>query len=148
MPTYKNIHPNKQKIDKSLLDTNGKFQTLSHNKSIETHIRYGDTIDELLLIDEKPYWNPVLDSSTIILTDSDDFQVLPVDEEVQSIEIINTSSETIFMHYQSYENTPAMPIPPGLTRELTNFSKYANQLVFKSSGAVIDNEVFVTQYEG
>ena len=147
MPTYKNIHPDKQKISKSLQNTDGEFKTLSYNKTIETYIRYGETIDNLLLVSETPYWNPVLDSSTITLTDSDDFQVLSINNEVHSIEIINTSSEILYLFYQSYENTPAIPIPSGLTRTLSNFSRFSNQLVFKSTGAVVDNEVFVTQFQ-
>jgi len=147
MPTYKNIRSDKQKIDQSLQNINGEFKTLYFNKSIETYIRYGDKIDDLLLVSETPYWNPVINSSKIILADSDDFQVVSIDKSVYSIEIINTSSETIFMYYQSYENIPGIPIPSGLTRNLSNFNRFANQLVFKSTGAVMDNEVFITQFQ-
>jgi len=92
MPTYKNIRSDKQKIDQSLQNINGEFKTLYFNKSIETYIRYGDKIDDLLLVSETPYWNPVINSSKIILADSDDFQVVSIDKSVYSIEIINTSS--------------------------------------------------------
>jgi len=145
MPTYKNINTNKQKIENSLLDTNNIFKQLPYNKTIETYMRYDDNLN-LLLVDEKPYWNPVIDSTKIILSNSDDFQVLLIDKDVHSIEIINSSSEIIYLFYQSYENTPGFPIVSGLTRTLNNFNRYVNQLVFKASGAVIDNEVFVTQF--
>ena len=146
MPTYKNIRPDKQKIDQSLKNINGEFKTLYFNKSIETYIRYGDKIDNLLLVSETPYWNPVINSSKIILVNSDDFQVVHIDNSVHSIEIINTSSETIIMYYQSYENNPGVPIPSGLTRTLSDFNRYSNQIVFKSTVAVMNNEVFVTQF--
>lgn len=146
MPTYKNIHPDKQRIDESLKNINNQYTQLSYNQTIKTYIRYGDSIEHLLLIDESPYWNPVLDASTVVLNDINDFQTIPVNDNTKCIEIINTSSETIYFYYQSYENTPGIPIPPGLTRTLDHLQRYTNQIVFKSTGVVVDNLVFVTQF--
>ena len=145
MPIYKNIHPNKNKID-SIKTINNKYVSLPYGKQVETY-RYYDNPTELLLIDNSPYWNPVLKTTEIILSDSDDFQVVTLNPETFTVEIINSSDNTIYLFYQSTDNTPYLPIPSGSSRTINHFQNYTTQLIFKSTAATIENEVFVTQFK-
>jgi len=145
MPTYKNIHPNRQSIP-TIKDTNGNYQRLLYNKTIETH-RFYDDPDNLLLIDDSPHWNPVLKTTTLILSDSNDLQTVKLDPDTFTVEIINGSDELVYLFYQSPNNEPHLPIPAGSSRNIKHFQGYATQLVFKATNAITENEVFVTQYK-
>lgn len=145
MPTYKNIHPDKQSIA-SLQNTDGEYVRLPYNKTIQTYRIY-DQPDKLLLIDFSPYWSPITDTTTVSLTDSNDFQVVELDPNTFTVEILNMSEAILYLYYQSLENTKYLPIPAGASREIKHFKKYATQLIFKSSATVPDNEVFVTQFK-
>lgn len=145
MPTYKNIHPNRDQVH-SIKTINDDHISLKHNKTVQTY-RYYDNPTELLLIDNKPYWNPILDTTTLNLANSDDLQVVKLDSDAFTVEIINSSEEIVYLFYQSDENTPHLPIPSGSSRNIKHFQHYATQLVFKASGTITENEVFVTQYK-
>jgi len=144
MPTYKNIHPNKESIP-SIRNTDGECVRLPYNKTIQTY-RYYDRPDELLLVDNAPYWNPVLETTTVTLADSDDFQVVRLDPDTIHVEVFNMSDKTLYTYYQSADNTPYTPIPGGVSRNFDRFRRSYNQLVFKAIDTVSDDEVFVTQY--
>ena len=145
MPTYKNIHPNREQVH-SIKDLDNNYISLKHNKTIQTY-RYYDKPTELLLVDNKPYWNPVLDTTTLSLADSDALQVVKLHPDTFVVEIINGSDELIYLFYQSNENTPHLPIPAGSSRTIKHFQGYATQLVFKATNAITENEVFVTQFK-
>ena len=144
MPTYKNIHPNREQVH-SIKDLDNNYISLKHNKTIQTY-RYYDKPTELLLVDNAPYWNPVLETTTVTLADSDDFQVVKLHPDTIQVEVFNMSDKTLYTYYQSPDNTPYTPIPGGVSRNFDRFRRTYNQLVFKAIDTVSDDEVFVTQY--
>jgi hypothetical protein len=145
MPTYKHINKENSPLNYTILDNNLKKRiNLNYNKEIET-LKYYNDPDNLLLINQEPYFNPLLNLNIITIANSDDIQAVQLSNDTFSVEIINSSDHIVYLFFQSHLNTPPFIIPPNSTRNISNFKNFVTQLVFKASDTILDNELFITQ---
>jgi len=141
MPTYKNTT---QETLNLILTSSNDYTKIKPFDVVESEIIYD--IDGLIKTDDAPYFNPILKQTVVTLSDDTDSEIITLDSDSTIIEVNNTSTELIYVYFQDVTNTPPTVVTGGSIRVFEHFKRHCDKLVIKSSGAVVTNKVFVTQF--
>jgi hypothetical protein len=144
MPTYKNLS---QEPITNIMDKNGNYSIVYPYKEVETSKYYYRDITVLEKTSDSPYYNPIIQSDIPTLTDSSDSETILMDSDTKTLQVVNLSTNLIYLYFQDVSNTPPIIIFPNSSREFTIQHIRYEQIILKASATITANQLFVQQFK-
>jgi hypothetical protein len=144
MPTYKNLS---QEPITNIMDKDGNYSTVYPYKEVETSKYYYRDATVLEKTSDSPYYNPIIQSDIPTLTDSSDSETILMDSDTKTLQVVNLSTNLIYLYFQDVSNTPPIIIFPNSSREFTIQHIRYEQIILKASATITANQLFVQQFK-
>jgi hypothetical protein len=144
MPTYKNLS---QEPITNIMDKNGIYSTVYPYKEVETSKYYYRDATILEKISDSPYYNPIIQSDNLTLTDSSDSETILMDSDTKTLQIVNLSANLVYLYFQDVSNTPPVIIFPNSSSEFIIKHIRYEQIILMASAAITSNLLFIQQYK-
>lgn len=142
MPTLRNLGTHVHIIER----IDGAQVPVGPGETIQTYSPQAGALTGMSQVSPAPYYNPAIEAAYVVSGGPGDDQVISIDPEAGSVEIINSShAATITVYLTSPANAPGLKVPPQSTRTIDSIRGRASSLVLRFDAAIQDGECYVTQ---